>query len=264
MQGCALYFTDQGSGDAVVLIHGTGANADIWADALALIAAEHRVIAYDRRGFSRSLADPVRDWSLHYSDAIELIERLGAQPATVVGWSSGGPIALEVARQRPDLVKALVLLEAAMPLMATLTPSGLRLVLQGKVTQLIKGDRETARWFYRWATSYRSGGNSFDLMGAALQEAELANATPAMEEIEGARRGAGHLGAATLRRITVPAFCVFGEDVAHGWYRRTTRYLAQSLPRGRLRSIPGASHAAFLDQPQAFAAIVTEAIESAG
>jgi hypothetical protein len=41
-----------------------------------------------------------------------------------------------------------------------------------------------------------------------------------MEEIEGARRGAGHLGAATLRRITVPAFCVFGEDGAHGWYRR--------------------------------------------
>lgn len=248
----------------MVLIHGTGANADIWGHALALIAAKHRVIAYDRRGFSRSLANPVRDWSLHYSDAIELIERLGAQPATLVGWSSGGPIALEVARQRPDLVKALVLLEAAMPLVATLTLSGLRLLLQGKAIQLIRGDREAARWFYRWATSYRSGGNSFDLMSADLQEAELANATSAMREIEGARRGAQHLGGATLRRINVPALCVLGEDGGHGWYRRTTNYLAQHLPRGRLVTIPGASHAAFLDQPEAFAAIVTEAIESAG
>jgi pimeloyl-ACP methyl ester carboxylesterase len=101
-------------------------------------------------------------------------------------------------------------------------------------------------------------------MSAELQEGELANATGAMKEIEGARRGAGHLGAATLRRINVPTCCVFGEDGAHGWYRRTTKYVAQNLPRGRLQSIPGASHAAFLDQPLAFAAIVTEAADSAG
>lgn len=262
--GCSLHFTEQGRGTPIVFIHGTGANADVWGDLLHNLAARHRVIAYDRRGFSRSRSEALPDWQAHYSEAIALLQRLGAHPAVLVGWSSGGPIALEVARIHPELVRSLILLEPAMPLLATLTPSGLSMMLRGKAIQLTRGDRSAAEWFYRWATAYREGGSGFDRMEPEMREAQPDNAKASMNEIQSGRRGAGHLGARTLRGIPTPAFCALGEESAHGWYRRTTEFVARNLPNGVVRTIPGAAHAAFRDQPAAFASIVEEATALGG
>jgi non-heme chloroperoxidase len=50
-----LYYEDHGSGPPVVLIHGWPLNGDTWEkQTAALLAAGHRVITYDRRGFGRS------------------------------------------------------------------------------------------------------------------------------------------------------------------------------------------------------------------
>jgi len=50
-----LYYEDHGSGPPVVLIHGWPLNGDAWEkQTAALLAAGHRVITYDRRGFGRS------------------------------------------------------------------------------------------------------------------------------------------------------------------------------------------------------------------
>src|SRR5438876_9309037 len=50
-----LYYEDHGSGKPVVLIHGFPLNGASWEKQVrALLAAGHRVITYDRRGFGRS------------------------------------------------------------------------------------------------------------------------------------------------------------------------------------------------------------------
>jgi len=54
-QTIRLYDEDQGSGSAVVPIHGWPMNGDAWEkQAAALLAAGHRVLTYDRRGFGQS------------------------------------------------------------------------------------------------------------------------------------------------------------------------------------------------------------------
>ena len=54
-QPIELYYEDHGLGSPVVLIHGWPLNGDAWEkQTAALIAAGHRVITYDRRGFGRS------------------------------------------------------------------------------------------------------------------------------------------------------------------------------------------------------------------
>jgi non-heme chloroperoxidase len=53
-QSIELYYEDHGSGSPVVLIHGWPLNGDAWEkQTAALLAAGHRVITYDRRGFGR-------------------------------------------------------------------------------------------------------------------------------------------------------------------------------------------------------------------
>src|SRR5664280_28946 len=50
-----LYYEDHGSGDPVVLIHGYPLSGASWEKQVAaLLAAGHRVITYDRRGFGKS------------------------------------------------------------------------------------------------------------------------------------------------------------------------------------------------------------------
>ena len=53
-QPIEIYYEDHGSGSPVVLIHGWPLNGDAWEkQTAALLAAGHRVITYDRRGFAR-------------------------------------------------------------------------------------------------------------------------------------------------------------------------------------------------------------------
>src|SRR5712691_10242050 len=48
----------------LLLIHGTQPDADAWGQLPDLLAARHRVITYDRRGFSRSRHAPIKDYLL--------------------------------------------------------------------------------------------------------------------------------------------------------------------------------------------------------
>ena len=73
-----VFYREKGSGPPLLLIHGTGGNADIWGETFDALAANHRVIAYDRRGFSRSVSPPVKDLHLHSEDAAAMLTHLAA------------------------------------------------------------------------------------------------------------------------------------------------------------------------------------------
>jgi pimeloyl-ACP methyl ester carboxylesterase len=114
--GAGLYYEVRGEGVPVLGIHGTPSSALMWEDAAGRLSLISRCIIYDRRGFYRSgwpyLLDAV-DLGDHVQDAARLLEVLSAAPAVVIGRSTGGLIALELARRHPEIVTALVLLEPA-------------------------------------------------------------------------------------------------------------------------------------------------------
>jgi non-heme chloroperoxidase len=92
-----LYYEDHGTGKPVVLIHGWPLSGASWErQTAALLAAGHRVVIYDRRGFGRSSQPSVGyDYDTLASDTYKLIEELDLHDVTLVGFSMGGG---EVAR----------------------------------------------------------------------------------------------------------------------------------------------------------------------
>jgi pimeloyl-ACP methyl ester carboxylesterase len=110
--GGRLHYTDQGSGPAVVLIHGLGGNLRNFAPELVTrLAQSYRVIAVDRPGAGYSTADaPFPDLPGQAAMIAALIEGLNAGPVTLVGHSLGGAVSLALVEARPDLVHALALL----------------------------------------------------------------------------------------------------------------------------------------------------------
>src|SRR4249919_3399847 len=106
----ALAHARTGSGETLVLVHGTGSQRQMWDPVLERLAAQRDVIALDLPGFGESpaLSEPVVRPE-RYADAIaELLDELGVATAHVAGNSLGGGVALVLgARGRARSVTAL-------------------------------------------------------------------------------------------------------------------------------------------------------------
>ena len=97
----------EGSGPAVVLIHGWALNLREWDDQIAALSPHYRVVAYDRRGYGKSIgfADPTAD----PGDLRRLLDTLGIRSAVLVGHSAGPDVAERFAAAMPERVDGLVL-----------------------------------------------------------------------------------------------------------------------------------------------------------
>ena len=96
-----------GEGEPVLLIHGsTGAAGDMWSEQVAL-ADRYRLIVPDRRGYGASPPGNPGDLDVEVADIVALL----GDGAHLVGFSSGGALALLAAAQRPDLTRSLSVIE---------------------------------------------------------------------------------------------------------------------------------------------------------
>lgn len=116
--GCSIYALRQGSGPVIMLIHGVACDSSFFAETARILARDHTVITYDRRGYSKSRVTKEIDGDtveLQAADAICVLNALAGEDAkaVVAGCSAGGLIALEMARAYPERVSRLYLYEAA-------------------------------------------------------------------------------------------------------------------------------------------------------
>jgi pimeloyl-ACP methyl ester carboxylesterase len=114
LPGGDLHVLEEGSPDAppVVLVHGF-AGSMRWFDRFApLLAADHRVIRVDLLGHGGS-SKPASGYGL--DDQARLVglalDRLGVERALLVGHSMGAAVGVSLAGQRPELVRALVVVD---------------------------------------------------------------------------------------------------------------------------------------------------------
>ena len=119
--GVELEYRVQGSGEPVVLLH-AGMFADWFRPLLdeAALTARYRVLSLHRVGYAGSsrVAGPV-SIARQASQVRELMRQLGMTRAHIVGHSSGGNIALQLALDAPQQVHSLALLEPALPVGST-------------------------------------------------------------------------------------------------------------------------------------------------
>ncbi|MGE0439096.1 MAG: alpha/beta fold hydrolase [Gemmatimonadales bacterium] len=109
----ALSFTVQGTGAPVVLLHGLGSSKADWGPQVAALSAGYRTIAVDLRGHGES-PHPEGPWTLRdfAADVAELLRRLDAAPAHVIGLSLGGMVAFQLLADHPALVRSAVIINS--------------------------------------------------------------------------------------------------------------------------------------------------------
>lgn len=114
VNGCRLYYTDQGQGEPVLLIHGLGSSSRDWENQIDALLAEHRVICVDMRG--HGLSDKPRGpYSIQgfAEDCAALIAALHLHRPHIVGISMGGMIAFQLATMHPEIPASLTIINSA-------------------------------------------------------------------------------------------------------------------------------------------------------
>ena len=106
----SIYYDDYGSGHPVLLIPGLGTSRFMWWKQIEIISRKYRLISMDNRdaGDSAPGTGPytIADMA---DDAAGVIRNLNCGPTSVIGWSMGGLIALELSLRHPELVDKLIL-----------------------------------------------------------------------------------------------------------------------------------------------------------
>jgi pimeloyl-ACP methyl ester carboxylesterase len=114
----ALYAEESGSGTPVVLLHGLGESTFTWRKIIPALAASHRVVALDLKGFGRSEKPLDQAYSADDQAALvaAFLDKRGLTGVTLVGHSFGGTVALRtalaLAAHDPSRIARLVVISA--------------------------------------------------------------------------------------------------------------------------------------------------------
>ncbi|MET0392030.1 MAG: alpha/beta hydrolase [Chitinophagaceae bacterium] len=105
-EGRRIYYRVQGSGPAVMLVHGFGETGDVWEQQAGLLAADMQLIVPDLPGSGRS--EGIADMSMEGMARVlkALADKEGLAPFIMIGHSMGGYITLAFAEQYPALLQA--------------------------------------------------------------------------------------------------------------------------------------------------------------
>ncbi|SHI41558.1 alpha/beta fold hydrolase [Algibacter luteus] len=112
-KGISVFYTDHGSGNAIVLLHGFLENASMWEPFIKSLSKTNRVICIDLLGHGKT-------GCLGYVHSIELmaeavnavLKHLKIKHSSFIGHSMGGYVTLAFAEQYPDAVNGLCLMNS--------------------------------------------------------------------------------------------------------------------------------------------------------
>jgi pimeloyl-ACP methyl ester carboxylesterase len=230
---------------AILLIHGSVVTRKMWLPQLRGLSDTYRVIAPDLPGHG-ILADMPFTFSAAVQTLADVIRQQAEGRALVAGLSLGGYIAMELARQCPELVSGLIL-------------SGCSLNFKGVLASYLK----LASWLIRhgWLKMSKEQAEKrvqqmFPPGLADVAEAQLQAGVfpgplgPSYAEM------AGRDFTAVLREYPGPSLILNGERDTSS--RRGEAKFVSAARQGHSRLVPGAGHACNLDQPEKYNLAVRE------
>ena len=248
LPGVDLWYSDTGgSGTPAVFLHAATGTCDSWVYQLPAFTAQNfRCIAYDRRYWGRSRANPTGSQPGHASDDLHgLMDHLGLDRFHLVATAAGGLVGLDYALEHPERVRSLVVANSIggvqdaeyLEVQHRLRPPE----IQGLPVEL----RELG-------PSYRGTDSVGASRWLAIERASRPEGP--REPAQAPRRPMTYDRLETMR---VPVLVlVGGADLLSPL--ALMRLLAAHIPQCRFEIVPEAGHAAFWEQPNIWNGLVLD------
>jgi pimeloyl-[acyl-carrier protein] methyl ester esterase len=252
-----LHVEVNGNGPDLVLLHGWGLNVRVWDGLVAELRDRFRLIAVDLPGHGKSPWTPGRNtpaeqaWLLH-SSLTPISTRY-----SLLGWSLGGQIALDLAAAMPAQIDKLVLVATTPRFTAAPDwPYGMKLeVITKMATQLRQDYQRTVRDFLDLQVRGSIDGTS------VVEQMRRALSVHGEAKPEALEAGLNTLATSdirpTLPHVRTPTLVIAGQNdriTAPG----ASQVLAATLPDARYVEMRRAAHAPFLSHRKEFTAVLEQ------
>jgi pimeloyl-ACP methyl ester carboxylesterase len=216
------WYDELGAGDPLVLMHGGLVDARFFEQNVGPLAERFHVYTPERRGHGHTpdVEGPIT-YQLMTDDTIAFLEQVVGEPADLVGHSDGAFVAMQVARQRPDLVSRLVMISGGFN-------------KSGEAMPDMDWDVEQLTQFLGPAYGEVSPDGEAHFPVVAAKIGVLAATEP-------------NLAAADLAGVTARSLVMFSDDDLMTLQHAVDMY--DALPNAELAVVPGTSH--FLVQEKA-------------
>lgn len=243
-----------GFGPPLLLVMGQNATMNAWGSRLpGLLAQTFRVTMFDNRGVGYSTDQPWLPLTIEQmaDDTAALLDALSIAKAMVVGWSTGGEIALSLAENRPDKVQGLVLVGATAGGPTAVQPSA---EVQALFTSNAPGVQRKLLGFLFPPSARMALGiylhDMFALPRDRISPRTLARQAAAEERF--ARTNDTYAALPAIQAPTVVANGALDPLVP----AQNARIIAARIPHARLAIFPGASHAMMFQDVGRFVELV--------
>ncbi len=162
VNGLRLHYrewSDVRTRQAVLMLHGYAETASVWDETAQDLAREYRVLALDQRGHGQSAHAPDFDYTraTQVEDIEAFVENLGLRSLTLVGHGMGGANALCYGSEHPDIVTALIVVEAAPEVLRGGVERLRRMVGSADEFESLDEAVESMRPFFPYATDEQLG-----------------------------------------------------------------------------------------------------------
>jgi 2-succinyl-6-hydroxy-2,4-cyclohexadiene-1-carboxylate synthase len=249
-----------GHGSPVVLLHGFTGSSRSWGPVIEALAPEFTTLAFDIVGHGESDSPEALD---HYhmpravEDLVRLLRVVGYERATWLGYSMGARTALQVAVLHPEVVSALIL-EGGSPGLRTAAEREARIASDEVLAQRL--EREGVEPFIDYWQSiplFASHASLPKTVWEAQRAGRLRNSACGLaNSLRGMGTGSQEALHERLGEVRVPALVMAGElDIR---YTEIAREMAQAMPDATMQVVEGGGHAAHLEQPDRFNALVLD------
>jgi len=250
----SLYIHSQGSGPQLVFLHGWGLNSDVWEDVASELAQRYTVTLVDLPGHGRSEL-------IHQDYQLEAIAQQLAEaiptPATWVGWSLGGLIALQIAHQHPEQVNGLVMVASSPQFVKSEEwPHAVEPAIFEKFASDLEEDYQAT--LSRFVAIQAMGSSESKLEVRKLRERLQRHGEPQLQALRGGLRllqkSNLHDELATLQ---CPVKIILGrrDTLASA---RAANQLSEQHPHLDSSVIKGAAHTPFVSHPEQFLDLLRE------
>lgn len=260
VNGYPITYQETGSGEPLVLVHGSLNDYRIWYAQAPEFAKKYRVITMSLRHYYPEQWDGKgQDFSVsqHAEDVAALIQRLGLSKVHLLGHSRGGAVVLMVAKDHPELIRTLVLEDASgMESLLPDTPESKKMASETKELvgglrrNLADGDVEKAAQEF---TDGLGGPGTWAKRSQAQRQILLDNMGTGVDSGE-----RGNITCADIAKFNFPVLTLTGE-------RSPKRYAEAFAAAHRCNAgvpapivIPNSAHAMNRENPEPFNKTVLE------
>lgn len=249
-QPVELFYTEQGQGTPVVLLHGFPFHHGIWQQVAEKLERHARLIMPDLRGFGQSPAtEGMYSMRLLAEDVARLLDKLSLEKVVLVGHSMGGYVSLAFAQAYPGRLLGLGLVatqaaadnpekrQSRLKTASLVKRRGVKVVANDMAPKLTPNASLAAP-----LVEIMMGANRQAVIGALQGMAERSDVT------------------GDLSNIVVPAVVVAGA-ADQLLTLENQRTMAQMLPKGWLVEIPNGGHMPMFENPDLVADSIRQLVE---